>query len=380
MPVSLPPRPSTRELSVTHETGSVTVDGRYVSDHYPGIGRYVFNLMQALPSVAPRQHFRLLIDQRDEQTRFALHTLEAHGVELVATDANPRSLGGQLRLRGICRRLSSDLFHATHLFSAGRLSCPSVVTIYDLIPLDGPGALQSFRQRALYRVLLRRALATATHVITLSTAAARELTRRCGLPPDRITVTPPAVDISFRPATPEQVASLRERRGLPEHYVLYVGTNRPHKNLPGLVAAWERLGQRRNGHQLVIAGPTDRRYLEVCGRAQVNGSQVVVLDRIAEADLPTLYSGARLLVQPSLVEGFGLPVIEAMACGVPVACSRGPALDEASGGAALAFDPTNVDEMASASAASCTRRTCARSSSPGATSGAARCRGRAQRR
>ncbi len=107
--------------------------------------------------------------------------------------------------------------------------------------------------------------------------------------------------------------------------------------------------ERRNGCRLVIAGPEDSRYPEARERARMlNHRAVLFLGAIQEGDLSALYSGARLVVQPSLCEGFGLPVVEAMACGAPVACSRTLALDETSGGAALQFDPMNVAEMSAA--------------------------------
>jgi alpha-1,3-rhamnosyl/mannosyltransferase len=170
------------------------------------------------------------------------------------------------------------------------------------------------------------------------------------VPPARIAVTPAAPDPCFTPAPARQVDALRARLKLPERYVLYVGTNRPHKNLPRLVEAWARIADgRTDGCHLVLAGPEDDRYPEARRRARaMNLKTVVFPGAIPEADLPALYSGARLAVQPSLCEGFGLPVLEAMACGTPVACARIPALVEIGGDAALYFDPEHTGEMADA--------------------------------
>ncbi len=329
---------------------AIIIDGRYVTDHYPGIGRYVFNLVKALATVAPEQRLGLLVNRDEQQTRFDFRALESCGVALVPTRARPRSLRGQLAVRRTCRRLSPALFHAPHILSAGRLPCPSLVTIHDLIPIRGPGALSSIRHRLLYRALLRRALASATGIITPSRAVGHDLREVWGVSSERITVVPDAADPSFRPALPEQIAAVRARLGLPKRYVLYVGTNRPHKNLSRLVEAWAGVAEeRRNGCRLVIAGPEDSRYPEARERARMlNHRAVLFLGAIQEGDLSALYSGARLVVQPSLCEGFGLPVVEAMACGAPVACSRTLALDETSGGAALQFDPMNVAEMSAA--------------------------------
>ncbi len=335
---------------VSNRNGAILIDGRYVTDHYPGIGRYVFNLVKALAAVAPEQRLSLLVNRDEPQTRFDFRALESCGVVLVPTRDMPRSLRGQLAVRRTCRHLSPALFHAPHILSAGRLPCPSLVTIHDLIPIRGPGALSSIRHRLLYRLLLRRALASAAGIITPSRAVGHDLREVWGVSSERITVVPDAADASFRPAPPEQIATVLARLGLPKRYVLYVGTNRPHKNLSRLVEAWAGLGEgRRDGCRLVIAGPEDRRYPEARQRARMlSHGEILFPGTIQEGDISALYSGARLFVQPSLSEGFGLPVVEAMACGAPVACSRTPALDETSGGAALQFDPTNVTEMSKA--------------------------------
>lgn len=335
--------------SASSWNGAIIIDGRYLTDHYPGIGRYVFNLVRALAAVAPEQRLGLLVNRDEKQTRFDLRALESRGVALLPTGSGPRSLRGQSAVRRACRHLRPALFHAPHILSAGRLPCPSLVTIHDLIPIRGPGALSSIRHRLLYRALLRRALASATGVITPSRAVSDDLRAARGVSPERITLVPYAADPSFRPAPPEHIAAVRARLGLPKRYVLYVGTNRPHKNLPRLVEAWAGLAaERRNGCRLVIAGPEDRRYPEARRRARMlNAGAVLFPGTIQEGDLAAVYSGARLVVQPSLCEGFGLPVVEAMACGVPVACSLTPALDETSAGAALQFDPTSVADISS---------------------------------
>ena len=104
----------------------VVLDGRFVADRYPGIGRYIFNLCHALPPLAPSCRFHLLIDRRARQTRFDLNALSSRGVEIVADNRSVRSLRGQLALGRACRRLSADVCHTPHLLSAGPLPCPSL--------------------------------------------------------------------------------------------------------------------------------------------------------------------------------------------------------------------------------------------------------------
>ena len=328
----------------------VVIDGRYLTDHYPGIGRYLFNLCAALPAAAPTWRFRLLVDRRAVQTRFDLELVAARGVDIVPADVSVRSARGQASMAQMCRRLSADVFHAPHLLSARRLPCPTLVTIYDVIPLHRVGRLPTLWHRMMYRVLLRRALRSATGVVVLSDAAAEDLAARCDVARDRVSVTPAAADPCFKPTSPAATTQLRARLELPDRYALYVGTNKPHKNLPRLVDAWARLtGGAGDKTCLVIAGPEDARHPETRRRAAaVAPHSVRFVGSVPEADLPALYTGARLFVQPSLCEGFGLPVLEAMACGVPVVCARNPALDEVTGRAAHQFDPMNIEGLTDA--------------------------------
>jgi alpha-1,3-rhamnosyl/mannosyltransferase len=147
---------------------------------------------------------------------------------------------------------------------------------------------------------------------------------------------------------------MRARLGLPPRYVLYLGMNKPHKNLARLVEAWAQARRQATTEaaadpsiQMVIAGREDARYPQARQAAERLAADVRFLGAVAEADMPALYSGATLFVFPSLYEGFGLPVLEAMACGAPVACSTAPSLLEIVGDAALTFDPLDVNEMAS---------------------------------
>jgi glycosyltransferase involved in cell wall biosynthesis len=134
--------------------------------------------------------------------------------------------------------------------------------------------------------------------------------------------------------------------------VLYLGINKPHKNLPRLVEAWAQLTHRRaiDNQKLVIAGAWDPRYPQAEQlAANLNVDETIVfLGSIPEADLPALYGAARLFVFPSLYEGFGLPVLEALSCGIPVACSHTASLPEVAGEAAIYFDPAGPDKIAEA--------------------------------
>jgi alpha-1,3-rhamnosyl/mannosyltransferase len=227
---------------------------------------------------------------------------------------------------------------------------PAVVTCYDLIPLLYPG---SFRpaQRAVYAAAHRLALARARGVLAISETTKADLVRVFGVAPERVHVTPLAADPGFRPLPPELPARLRAARGLPERFALYVGSNKPHKNLVGLVRAYARAragGGAATESALVVAGPWDERYPEAKHAAEREGvaGHVLFLGPVPEADLPALYGAATLFAFPSEYEGFGLPVLEAMASGTPVVCARAGALPEIAGDAAFYVEPRDVSDIA----------------------------------
>ena len=183
---------------------------------------------------------------------------------------------------------------------------------------------------------------------------------------ERIITAPLAADPAFRPQSDAAIAALRARYALPERYVLYLGSNKPHKNLVRLIEAWQiaPTGSKSANQQipdhvsrftfrasrLVIAGAWDDRYPEARQRVAALGlsDSVMFLGPVAEAGLPALYAGAELFVFPSLHEGFGFPVLEALACGTPVICSNVSSLPEVAGSAALQIDPRDTDALAAA--------------------------------
>jgi len=325
-------------------TAAIGLDGRYLDPHHPGIGRYVYELARALPTALDGIELKLLLGPGPSD-RFDLDALLRAGVRLVSGGGPARSPLAPWRLRHQVRSLGVDLWHAPYFATAFGPACPRVVTVYDAIGVLDPTFLPSLGHRLLYRLSMRAALAGAEHVITLSATAAQDLVSRFGLARERLAIIPAGVAESFRPATAEAVAALRHKLALPPRYALFLGTDRPHKNLAGLRAVWSRLraAGETAGVTLVLAGfprPRATRAPQAAG--------VIYAGPVAEADLATLLSAAELFIMPSLAEGFGLPLLEAMACGVPVACSSAGSLPEVAADAALFFDPRDSASMAEA--------------------------------
>jgi alpha-1,3-rhamnosyl/mannosyltransferase len=331
----------------------IGLDARYIYDHFPGIGRYTLSLARALAAL-DRRHTLVLLHNPDlPNTRYDLAPLlSGPNVELVATAARPFSLAEQVQVPRLVRRLRLDVLHFPYYIKPyWRLPCPTVLTVYDLIGRRYPGVL-SWQGRRLFALAMRLAVRSSQRIVTISSASRDDIAYYYGIPRDQITVTPLATDERFSPQSPEEIWRVRRRYGLPTRYVLYLGSNKPHKNLERLVRAWERFVQDRGDQyalpHLVIAGHYDPRYPEARRLVETRGLRKTVhfVPDVVEADVPGLYSGADVFVFPSYYEGFGLPPLEAMACGVPVLCAHASSLPEVVGDAALTFDPHNPIELA----------------------------------
>ena len=225
---------------------------------------------------------------------------------------------------------------------------PAVVTIHDVMPIRFPAMFRPW-YRHYVGVVTPRLARRARAVITVSNAAKEEIVDWLGVDAERVIVVPHGVDPAFRPFAPDdpQAEEMRRRYDLPRHFVLAVGSIEPRKNLPRLLEAIEALRGRPRTSDIVLvhAGPEGWRPAEAT-RRRGSPQLVRLLGYVPDADLRALYGLARVFVYPSLWEGFGMPVLEAMACGCPVVTSNLSSLPEVAGDAAVLVDPTSVDDIA----------------------------------
>ncbi len=227
-------------------------------------------------------------------------------------------------------------------------TCPYVVTVHDLAVFLYPETF-TFKKRVLQRALLPTLVRRAAAVLTPSEATRRDVIRLLPCDPERIVAIPLAADDSYNSMpTAGEVALHRQTLKLPDHYVLAVGTLEPRKNLSRLISVFERVASAHPEVHLVIAGGRGWRDEDIHSALQQSPLQARIhkLGYVSAEALRVLYHEAIALCYPSLYEGFGLPVAEAMAMGTPVLTSRGSSLDEVAAGAALAVDPLSLDEMA----------------------------------
>lgn len=332
----------------------IVIDGRVIADHFTGIGRVTYSLVDAIAALKPTRRVLLLYNPAARNTRYDLAGL-ADAIELVPVNIPLFSPAEQVRMPRVLQRLGAGLYHAPYYARPYiGVACASVVTIYDIIPRRFPHDSPA-RTRVLWEALNRLAVRASQAVITGSVSARDDLVVAFGIAPERVHVIPNAAEVRFRPQSPEVIAALRTKYNLPEHYLLTLSSNKPHKNLVRLVRAWallqreERLLVQCGQPRLVIAGHWDARYPDVQRLRHELGlaASVQLLPDVAENDLPALYAGADVFVYPSLYEGFGLPVLEAMACGVPLVCGAHSSLPEVTGAAAVLVDVANPAAIAS---------------------------------
>jgi alpha-1,3-rhamnosyl/mannosyltransferase len=375
-------------------TAHYILDARTATAHFPGIGRYARNLATAMVDLLTEHEELVILWNAADPSAWNPTPLANPQVKVVAAPISPFSFRQQWMMPALLRRtadgrrqtadggqqtsidakpntqypisntasqspvpspqsLAPSLYHSTYYLMPYRPGAPTILTLYDLIAMLHPQTV-SARARWLFRVTTWLALRTADRVIAISEATRQDLLSHFPIAAERVTAIPLAADLRFQPQSPNMVESVRRKYNLPDQYLFYLGINKPHKNLVRLIDAYARLfpvpSPPSPVPNLLIAGAWDNRYPEAKQRAEeLNlGDRVRFLGPVDDADLPALYSGCTLFVFPSLYEGFGLPVLEAMACGAPVACSDASSLPEVAGDAALLFDPLDVDAIAAA--------------------------------
>jgi alpha-1,3-rhamnosyl/mannosyltransferase len=220
------------------------LDARTATPHFPGIGRYVCSLARAMtPLLAPDERLTIL---HDPAYRLALDASAA--LRVLPVGASPFSLAQQWELPRLLRHLGADLYHSAYFlmpYAPLPAGVPTLLTVYDLIPLLLPQQ-STLRARLLVRWAARLALRAARSVIAISEATRRDFLAHFRLPPEKIQAIPLAADPAFHPQSADCVATVRVRYHLPKRYLLYLGSNKPHKNLERLVDAWRCYSRRRS--------------------------------------------------------------------------------------------------------------------------------------
>ena len=324
----------------------IGIDARKLKDF--GIGSYIRNLLEAIARQPEAEKYRFRVYTR-RSDREALPELPAN-FEIVEEESPGYSLAELTRFAFRLYRDSLDLFHATH-YVLPPLRGRAVVTIHDIIHLLYPQFLPNRLALVYARVMVRRALSRANRIITVSYNSKRDLVDYFGITPARVDVIYNGVSSRFRPDVPgEERDRVAQKYGLRRPYLLFLGGERPHKNAQNVIRAFGEARRSRPDlpHVLALAGPMPKNTARIdalIGALDL-GTVISRPGLIEEKDLPGLLAGADVLLYPTLYEGFGLPVVEAMASGTPVLTSSTSALQEIAGGYAFLVDPLDVDAIA----------------------------------
>ncbi|NPV70661.1 MAG: glycosyltransferase family 4 protein [Firmicutes bacterium] len=323
----------------------VDIDILTLPNPYTGIPNYLRHLANGLAQFKPDvAHFYLL----SRRQVYENDILPAHVSPVVVRW--PLGWGWQsVVLPCAAWWLRFDLLHMPAFAVPPFVPCPVVVTVHDLAYLTHPEWCREETVSYLSR-RVPRALRKASAVITPSAFVRDEVVRCFGVPTERIHPILHGVSPAFRVLPKEEVTDTRQEMGLPERFLLYVGTIEPRKNLLGLIQAFGQAVAQGLDHSLVIAGAKGWKCTDIYALPRQLGLEHRVLfpGYVPGNLLPALYNAATIFVYPSLYEGFGLPVLEAMACGTPVVASNVSSLPEVVGEAGILVNPLDKDELASA--------------------------------
>ncbi len=321
-----------------------------------GISRYLISLLSEFAQMAEMPPLDVITYEHERQVfippqaPFTVQDISASWQRAIVN-----ILWHQTVLPGMCRKGGYDVLFlpAANRRVAWSAPCPVVGTVHDFSSIHVAGKYDPARMFYITRVLpmLVRRL---SHVLTVSESSKRDIVEYAGVAPERVTVTPLAADTTrYTPGDPDEaLRGMQARYRFTGPYILYVARlEHPGKNHVRLIQAFELLKQREHiPHALVLAGTDWDRAEEVHQAATRSAfsSDIVFTGFVAEPELPVMYGGTECFVFPSLYEGFGLPVLEAMCCGAPVACANVSSIPEVAGDAALLFDPYEVDAIAGA--------------------------------
>lgn len=339
---------------MNHQPTTVAISTLVTPRERTGVGNYLCGLIEALPQVAPDLRIVLLIGEDtellDSWNRFEIVKLPfRHDPRWLMRPAY--FLWQGIRFGAVARRMKIDVLHLPNLIPILTTPAPTVVTLFDLTEYHVPNKY-GFTRQEFRKLFLQRAARRADHILTTSNLARREFIRRFGLHQTKITVTylapGPGKEID---SNPQLRCEVLDHYGIRPPFVLYVGKLLPHKNVARLIQAHQRmLAMVDRPIQLVLAGPLG-------AEQQRNGRWVKAIKQnplclhlgyVPDQKLAALLAQARVLVLPSLWEGFGLPLVEAMHHGTPVIAAQTGSMPEVVGNAGLLVNPYSVNELADA--------------------------------
>ncbi len=312
--------------------------GRGAGYRSAGIHRYIYGVLSNLPALDQTLRYTVLLNHplqtnlpRMEQRRGMINT----------DDPKRRILWEQVVQPFALRQIKPDLYHAMAFVAPRFVPCPLVVTVYDLSFIRYPQVLSGARRKYL-QLFTQSTCERAARVIAISESTASDLVELMGIPRGKIDVAVPGISRDFCPLSADEVETFRRKNNLPERFLFFLGTLEPRKNLPMLLRAYAQLPKSdREAVHLILGGGKGWMYDEIFATiAQHELADTVHVPGFVDAEaLVWWYNAAEAFVYPTLFEGFGIPIVEAMACGTPVIASNTSSLPEAAGEAGVLLPP-----------------------------------------
>lgn len=329
----------------------IGIDARSLRCPRTGIGNYIHGIVQMLPQIAPEHEYFLYSNREIELAGVNgdVNRRVDHALTLCPGSVWLMGRGGAL-----ARRDHVDVFWATTAILPAGIprNVLKIVTVYDVVWLLFPETMKT-KNLVGCRMFARRAISGADKVVVISRSTGEDLVRFLGIPDERIKLVYPGIHGRYTPQEPEKAAAyISSKYRVPRRYMAAVGTIEPRKNLNLLVKVLEILKSRdKLDCTLLIAGASGWKnshlYAEIRA-AGLTDAEIQFLGYLPDEDLPFFYSGAQVFLFPSMYEGFGIPPVEAMACGVPVVASNATCMPEVLGDAAILVPPTSAEGMADA--------------------------------
>ncbi len=324
----------------------IGMDARKINDY--GIGTYIQNILKDFSNRNDGHRYFLFCHLEEYNS----YLVDSHNFIRVADNSPKYSIRELFALSFKMRRFNLDLFHAPHYVTPFFRPCKTVVTIHDVIHLLFPEYLPSKVAYYYAKFMLRFAARSARKIITVSESSKKDIVSYLGVSPEKVVVIYNAVDKNFTPMRERQFSKLLSMNfHINGDYILYVGSLMKHKNVEGLLRAFGLLSQKKDikdSYKLVIVGGKRNQIDELRKIGQELGidERIIYCGFLGSRWMPVLYNGASLFVFPSFYEGFGIPPLEAMACGVPVITSNTSSLPEVVGDAGILVDPFDIEGLA----------------------------------
>lgn len=324
----------------------IGIDGRDLfRDEVTGIGRFVLNFLNGVKVEAGDHEYVVFLNEKN------YCDTEGHSIKKIVIKGGSTFQWDQFLLPACLNKERIDIFFSPYFKAPLSARCKVITSILDIIPFMMEPYKSSLKTK-LNNIAIRIFSLKASRIITISYYSKREIMEYLKIPSEKIEVIYPGVGKDFMPIKDyENISQIKRYFGISGNYILYIGNLKPHKNLLKLIESYSLLpSDIRNEYQLIIGGKKDKNYDSLSKEVNKRGikERVIFTDFIRDEDLPALYSGASLFVFLSLYEGFGLPVLEAMACGVPVIVSNSTSIPEITEDAAILVDPEDTGDIVKA--------------------------------